>query len=154
MSTTVHLLGSRNVRGYERECSFPSIETPHTSLEGGRRARACACPIAANSGYSERASSLAVAVGDQIISLPSESSQSVVRPSVRLRSSHLSCNNHFGLRREGGNAARKKTNRLRSSLPYSRSPVSPHCQIVALTLSERSHKPTVPDVESPPTLYC
>ena len=30
----------------------------------------------------ERASSLTVAVGDQIISLPSESSQSVVRPSV------------------------------------------------------------------------
>ena len=152
MSTTVHLLGSRNVRGYERECSFPSIETPHTSLEGGRRPRACACPIAANSGYSERASSLTVAVGDQIISLPSESSQSVVRPSVRLRSSHLSCNNHFGLRREEMPRGRKQIDFAPPSL--TRDHHHHHCQIVALTLSERSHKPTVPDMESPPTLYC
>ena len=138
---------AREICGDEGECSFPSIETPHTSLEGGRRARACACPIAANSGYRERASSLTSP--SAIKSYHCQVSQ-VSQSSVRLRSD-LSCNNHFGLRREEMPRGRKQIDFAPPSLTRDR---HRHYQIVALTLSERSHKPPVPDIESPPTQYC
>ena len=75
----------------------------------------------------ERASSLTVAVGDQIISLPSESSQSVVRPSVSAPPIYLATTtSDFG-----GRKCREEENKSTSLLPPSLTRRR-HYQIVAL----------------------
>ena len=86
----------------------------HHSREDDVPARA-RVPLRLIQVYRERASSLTVAVGDQIISLPSESSQSVVRvrPSVSAPPIYLATTtSDFG-----GRKCREEENKSTSLLP-------------------------------------